>query len=62
MDACGNATAIISLYILSLNKLRYTRSTRQEAALSSMQFGIFSVSDITRDPVTGRTPTEGERI
>ena len=30
--------------------------------MSSMQFGIFSVSDITRDPVTGRTPTEGERI
>ncbi|MFN8517930.1 MAG: LLM class flavin-dependent oxidoreductase [Chloroflexota bacterium] len=27
-----------------------------------MQFGIFSVSDITADPVTGRTPTEHERI
>lgn len=27
-----------------------------------MQFGLFSVSDITRDPVTGRTPTEHERI
>jgi putative FMN-dependent luciferase-like monooxygenase len=27
-----------------------------------MQFGIFSVSDVTRDPVTGRTPTEAERI
>ena len=27
-----------------------------------MQIGVFSVSDITRDPVTGRTPTEGERI
>jgi putative FMN-dependent luciferase-like monooxygenase len=27
-----------------------------------MQFGIFSVSDITRDPVSGRTPTEAERI
>ena len=27
-----------------------------------MQFGIFSVSDITTDPVTGRTPTEGERL
>ena len=27
-----------------------------------MQFGIFSVSDITPDPTTGRTPTEGERI
>lgn len=27
-----------------------------------MQFGIMSVSDITRDPVTGHTPTEAERI
>jgi putative FMN-dependent luciferase-like monooxygenase len=27
-----------------------------------MQFGIFSVSDITRDPVTGTTPSEAERI
>ena len=27
-----------------------------------MQFGIFSVSDITRDPTTGYTPTEKERI
>ena len=27
-----------------------------------MQFGIFSVSDISRDPVTGHTPSEAERI
>ncbi len=27
-----------------------------------MQFGIFSVSDITKNPVTGYTPTEAERI
>ncbi len=27
-----------------------------------MQFGIFSVGDVTPDPTTGRTPTEGERI
>jgi putative FMN-dependent luciferase-like monooxygenase len=27
-----------------------------------MHFGIFSVSDITRNPVTGRTPSEAERI
>ena len=27
-----------------------------------MQFGIMSVSDITRDPVTGITPSEAERI
>jgi len=29
---------------------------------SGMQFGLFSVSDITADPTTGRTPTEAERI
>lgn len=27
-----------------------------------MQFGLFSVSDITRDPLTGYTPSEAERI
>jgi putative FMN-dependent luciferase-like monooxygenase len=27
-----------------------------------MQFGVFSVSDLTTDPTTGRTPTETERI
>ncbi|QJC22675.1 LLM class flavin-dependent oxidoreductase [Arcanobacterium buesumense] len=27
-----------------------------------MQFGVFSVSDITTDPTTGKTPTENERI
>lgn len=27
-----------------------------------MQLGLFSVSDITRDPTTGRTPTESDRI
>ena len=27
-----------------------------------MQFGIFTVSDITADPTTGRTPTESEKI
>src|SRR3954453_1046278 len=27
-----------------------------------MQFGIFSVSDVTPDPTTGRGPTEAERV
>jgi putative FMN-dependent luciferase-like monooxygenase len=27
-----------------------------------MQFGVFSVGDVTADPVAGRTPTEAERI
>ncbi len=30
--------------------------------MSSMQFGIFTVGDVTPDPTTGITPTEGERI
>lgn len=30
--------------------------------MEQMQFGIFSVSDITRDPISGRTPSEAERI
>src|SRR5919204_2393555 len=29
---------------------------------SAVQFGLFSVSDITRDPVSGDTPSEAERI
>jgi putative FMN-dependent luciferase-like monooxygenase len=28
----------------------------------SMQFGIFSVGDVTMDPTSGRTPTEHERL
>ncbi|MEX0868440.1 MAG: LLM class flavin-dependent oxidoreductase [Nitriliruptoraceae bacterium] len=30
--------------------------------MRGMQFGIFSVGDVTPDPTTGRTPTEAERI
>ena len=30
--------------------------------MSSMQFGIFTVGDVTTDPMTGRAPTEAERI
>jgi putative FMN-dependent luciferase-like monooxygenase len=33
-----------------------------EQMSQAMQFGIFSVSDITTDPTTGRTPSEAERI
>src|SRR5688572_624810 len=41
--------------------------TIHESGSSSMpgtqvQFGIFSVGDVTQDPTTGRTPTEHERI
>ena len=27
-----------------------------------MRYGIFSVSDVTRNPLTGNTPSEAERI
>jgi len=30
--------------------------------MSAMQFGIFTVGDVTTDPTTGRTPTEAERV
>jgi putative FMN-dependent luciferase-like monooxygenase len=32
------------------------------ARVPGMQFGIFSVGDVTPDPTTGRTPSEHERI
>src|SRR5690349_10244985 len=35
---------------------------RRQAQEGDMQFGIFTVSDITQDPTTGRTPTEADRI
>ncbi|WP_102191882.1 LLM class flavin-dependent oxidoreductase [Microbacterium aurantiacum] len=34
----------------------------EQSGAHGMQFGIMSVSDITRDPVTGVTPSEQERI
>ena len=30
--------------------------------MTGMQFGIFTVGDVTPDPTTGRTPPEAERI
>ncbi len=36
--------------------------TQTGAPRSQMQFGIFSVGDITTDPTTGYTPTDAERI
>src|SRR4051795_833278 len=35
---------------------------RSQGKAKAMQFGIFSVSDITRNPVTGYTASEAERI
>ncbi len=37
-------------------------SENTPAAPQQMQFGIFTVSDITQDPTTGHTPSEAERI
>ena len=34
----------------------------EQSGAQAMQFGIMSVSDITRDPTTGLTPSEQERI
>lgn len=34
----------------------------EQSGAQAMQFGIMSVSDITRDPTTGVTPSEQERI
>jgi putative FMN-dependent luciferase-like monooxygenase len=36
--------------------------THENPQPAGMQFGVFSVSDITRDPVSGVTPSEAERI
>ena len=36
-----------------------TTETRTEP---TMQFGVFTVGDVTTDPTTGRTPSENERI
>ena len=30
--------------------------------MTSMQFGVFTIGDVTSDPTTGRTPTEHERL
>ncbi|GAB3599810.1 LLM class flavin-dependent oxidoreductase [Microbacterium tumbae] len=34
----------------------------EQTGTAGMQFGIFSVSDITRNPVTGETPSEAQKI
>ena len=36
--------------------------TTPAVEVQAMQFGIFTVSDITEDPTTGRTPSEAEKI
>lgn len=36
--------------------------TLRSVATRPVQFGLFSVGDVTTDPTTGRTPTEHERI
>ena len=30
--------------------------------MDAMQFGVFTVSDVTPDPTTGQTPSENRRI
>ena len=37
-------------------------TTQINAEVPAVQFGIFTIGDLTPDPTTGRTPTEHERI
>lgn len=39
-----------------------THPSQGAAPAPQMQFGVFTVSDLTQDPTTGRTPSEHERI
>ena len=41
---------------------REPQPARPENGLGGMQFGLFTVGDLTPDPTTGRQPTEAERI
>lgn len=34
----------------------------EHISASGIQFGLFTVSDVTRNPVTGETPSEGQKI
>jgi putative FMN-dependent luciferase-like monooxygenase len=52
--ASGNGNDIVSDHI--------TPGAQESQTAPQVQFGLFSVSDITRDPVTGRTASEAERI
>ena len=38
------------------------RDRKRGRSVTTMQFGIFTVGDVTPDPTTGRAPTEAERI
>src|SRR5690554_7421570 len=54
-DADVTGVQTCALPILTFNNdTRYGRST--------MQFGVFTIGDITQDPTDGTTPTENERI
>src|SRR6185369_8899210 len=50
------------IYLSSDDPERERRPAPVRPGRHVMQFGIFSVSDITRDPVSGETPSEAERI
>src|SRR5436190_1246929 len=47
----------------TIRLVRYAAAGAQtQTRQDEMQFGIFSVGDVTADPTTGRAPTEHERI
>jgi hypothetical protein len=54
--ACSLGSDVSPLYDLGV-----TLSGLEDVS-SGMQFGIFTVGDVTEDPTTGYTPTEAERI
>src|SRR3954470_22193775 len=52
-------SSIAAIHDQSCIRAMVVRATNKAV---DMQFGIFSVSDVTRNPVTGYTPSEAERI
>ena len=55
----------IHLHVSDATSIQEAEETVSESTApteSGMQFGIFTVSDITQDPTTGYTPSEAERI
>src|SRR6266702_6792946 len=65
----GGAGNIGGASWLEVHANAYITATRTRTATltasvreAAMQFGLFSVSDITRDPTTSHTPSEAERI
>jgi putative FMN-dependent luciferase-like monooxygenase len=57
-ENAGNIDRIQLVRVRCTCKRIETRASKEH----TVQFGIFTVGDVTTDPTTGRTPTEAERI